>query len=73
MPDNSMHAFPWADPNTGNGAAGMTLRQHYAGQALAGMCQACGWQGGDFKRMAKHAVEAADELLAALARGGSHE
>ncbi len=53
--------------------AGMTLREYYAGQALAGMCQACGWQGGDFKRMSQYAVEAADELIAALrARGGTN-
>lgn len=30
-------AFPWADPNTGNGECGMTLRDYFAGKALAGM------------------------------------
>lgn len=44
---------------------GMSLRDWFAGQALAGFSQACGWQGGDFVRMAKHAYEAADELIKA--------
>lgn len=35
--DDMEMAFPWVNPNNGNGGSGMTLRQWYAGQALAGI------------------------------------
>lgn len=31
------YAFPWVNPNNGNGGSGVTLRDYFAGQALAGM------------------------------------
>lgn len=63
-------AFPAEQHETQDGSwnttfePGMSLRDWFAGQALSGMCQGCGWQGGDFEKMASHAYEAADQMLA---------
>lgn len=50
-------------------SSGMTLRDYFAGQALAGITVGCGWQGGPWETMAAHAYEAADAMLAERERG----
>jgi len=60
-------AFPVDVNDNGGGHTneGMSLRDWLAGQALTGMCQGCGWQGGDFESMTRHAYAAADAMLKA--------
>lgn len=68
--NNGGPAFPVPDGEAANmGYHGLTKREYFAAQALAGMCQGLGWQGGNFYQMAHFAVDAADALLAALATG----
>jgi len=47
---------------------GMTLREYYAGQALAGIL-ACSYQPANEELMAKKAVRLADALIAELEGG----
>jgi D-serine deaminase-like pyridoxal phosphate-dependent protein len=58
----------YAYPSTESG--GMTLREHYAGQAMQGLLQACATQGTSptphIAEICREAVSAADELLHAL-------
>jgi hypothetical protein len=60
--DTTKHAFPtatggWDDP-------GMSLRQHYAAQALAGLC-ACGlWTAETPRELAAMAFARADAMIA---------
>lgn len=44
---------------------GMTLRDWFAGMALAGMCQSAGFQGGPWVNLARNSYAAADAMLAA--------
>lgn len=55
-------AFPWPDPEQNSGATGMTLRDYFAGQALAGMASVYHehWTP---TRLAECAYEIADALL----------
>lgn len=46
---------------------GMTLRQHYAGLAMQGLL-ACPGIDGPYDEIAAHAVNAADSLIAELAK-----
>ncbi len=56
-----------------SGAPGMTLRDWFAGQALAGM-MACPTISGDYLLLAEHSYAAADAMLAERAKaGGSDE
>ena len=48
---------------------GMTLREYYAGQALAGLLANDTGPAGDWKKSAKDALEAADALIAELEGG----
>ena len=59
-------AFPHGNPTHG-GDAGMTLRQWYAGQALAGLC-ANGPFAAVRPELAQDALAYADALLAELER-----
>ena len=45
---------------------GMTLREYYAGQALAGVIAAPNSPAGDWPQCAEHARKAADALIAEL-------
>jgi hypothetical protein len=47
---------------------GMTLRQYYAGQALAGVCANPGLTDKKDADLADYAIRAADALIAAFAR-----
>lgn len=47
---------------------GMSLRDYFAGQALAGMVTAAGFQGEPWDKLSADAYEAADSMLAARAR-----
>jgi hypothetical protein len=48
---------------------GMSLREYYAGQALAGLLANDTGPAGDWKKSAKDALEAADALIAELEGG----
>jgi len=48
---------------------GMSLREYYAGQALAGLLANDTGPAGDWKKSAKDAMEAADALIAELEGG----
>jgi hypothetical protein len=47
----------------------MSLREYYAGQALAGLLANDTGPAGDWKKSAKDAMEAADALIAELEGG----
>ena len=61
-------AFPPLD-NTGYGLmlreSGMTLRDYFAGQALAGICANPNWQPTDVASVAQDAYAHADAMLSA--------
>lgn len=66
-------AFPFGENRYDGGnhylgkqyAPGMSLRDWFAGQALAVICSTCGFQGGPWADLARHAYQAADALLTA--------
>lgn len=67
-------AFPASADNYGNflkGTPGMTLRDYFAGQALAGIIAADNSPAGDWPLCAEHAYKAADAMLAAR-KGPDH-
>lgn len=71
-------AFPWADPNNGNGESGMSLRDWFAGQALIGLIQRR-WEddNGDvpvdiLERWSQAAYRTADAMLTARAALSQH-
>lgn len=70
MNDTSGLAFPCegGDMSGLHAHPGMTLRDYFAGQALAGICTGCGFQGGPWDHMALDAYRAADAMLAARAK-----
>ncbi len=55
---NNPHAFP-----TANGGSGMSLRDYFAGQALAGILANPNWVG-SWQVAAKHAYLSTDAMLA---------
>jgi len=57
-------AFPLLD-NHGDGYGGMTLRDYFAGQAMAGLCCELNWKGDDIdlEGMANDAYRLADAML----------
>lgn len=70
--DDGGQAFPAADPGM-NGTYGMTLRDWFAGQALAGVVERCAadtlMPGEDIEHLfARRAYQVADAMLAARAR-----
>jgi hypothetical protein len=48
---------------------GMTLRDYFAGQALAGMATSAGFQGAPWDKLAADAYEAANAMLTARQMG----
>lgn len=78
MDANNPPAFPWAQQEfTLNGGSGMTLRDWFAGQALAGvianpdaspMCIGAGFHGSK-AMIAEYAYAAADAMIAARKAG----
>jgi len=69
---NGESAFPVfeGDMNVNNGTfigytcGGMTLRDYFAGQALAGMCYKADWYDGEENVLARWAYDIADAMLA---------
>lgn len=59
-------AFPHGNPEQG-GSEGMTLRDYFAGQALAGnfACQTLQWPINDYLAAARSSYKAADAMLEA--------
>lgn len=70
-------AFPNAGydgpDNCADPVPGMTLRDWFAGQALAGICANPNWQPTDVSSVAQDAYAHADAMIAASAQEASHE
>lgn len=64
IPDDGGPAFPSPDTRGYDGVPGMTLRDWFAGQALAGIW-ACPTVNGDHQDLADEAYKTADAMLAA--------
>jgi hypothetical protein len=62
------YAFPRQNDETGYGEFGMTLRDYFAGQAIAGQVAYEGMEGCDAHHLTNCAYEMADYMLAARAR-----
>lgn len=68
--DNGGGAFPIATVD-GFSHDGMTLRDWFAGQALAGIATASGYQGLPWGRVAVEAYSSADAMLAERSKDGA--